>query len=42
MVASSIEGKSTIKNATPIRRAHPRFVENLNSVGADVEWVEEA
>ncbi|GAB4062709.1 UDP-N-acetylglucosamine 1-carboxyvinyltransferase [Uliginosibacterium sediminicola] len=40
MVAASIEGKSTIKSATPIRRAHPRFVENLQTVGAEVEWVE--
>lgn len=41
MVASSIEGRSVIKNALPIRRAHPRFVENLRSVGAHVEWIEE-
>lgn len=40
MVAASIEGCSTIMNAQPIRRAHPRFVENLRQVGADVEWVE--
>ena len=38
MLASSIEGKSTIYNATPIRRAHPRFVENLVSLGAKIEW----
>jgi UDP-N-acetylglucosamine 1-carboxyvinyltransferase len=25
-------------NALPIRRAHPNFVENLRSVGANVEW----
>jgi UDP-N-acetylglucosamine 1-carboxyvinyltransferase len=31
MLASSIEGRSTIYNATPIRRAHPRFVENLKA-----------
>ncbi|MDB5800449.1 MAG: UDP-N-acetylglucosamine 1-carboxyvinyltransferase [Rhodocyclales bacterium] len=40
MVASSIQGRSVILNATPIRRAHPRFVENLRTVGAEVEWVE--
>lgn len=40
MVASSIEGRSVITNALPIRRAHPRFVENLRSVGANVEWTE--
>ena len=39
MVAATIEGRSVITNATPIRRAHPRFVENLNSIGANVEWV---
>lgn len=38
MVAASIEGESTILNADPIRRAHPRFVENLIELGADVEW----
>ena len=38
MVAASIAGKSTILNADPIRRAHPRFVENLATLGADVEW----
>ena len=38
MVAASIEGRSTILNATPIQRAHPRFVENLAALGADVEW----
>jgi UDP-N-acetylglucosamine 1-carboxyvinyltransferase len=39
MLAASIEGKSTILNAAPIQRAHPRFVENLNALGAEVEWV---
>jgi len=39
MLASSIQGRSTIYNATPIRRAHPRFVENLVSLGAKIEWV---
>jgi UDP-N-acetylglucosamine 1-carboxyvinyltransferase len=38
MLAASIEGTSKILNADPIRRAHPRFVENLISLGADVEW----
>jgi len=38
MLAASIEGASKILNADPIRRAHPRFVENLISLGADVEW----
>ena len=39
MLAASIEGESLIMNAAPIQRAHPRFVENLNALGADVEWV---
>jgi UDP-N-acetylglucosamine 1-carboxyvinyltransferase len=38
MVAASIDGQSTILNADPIRRAHPRFVENLIAIGADMEW----
>jgi len=38
MVAASIEGRSAIRNADPIRRAHPGFVENLQRLGADVEW----
>jgi len=38
MLAASIEGASQILNADPIRRAHPRFVENLIALGADVEW----
>jgi len=40
-VAASIEGRSEIRNALPIRRAHPKFVENLRSLGAVVDWVEE-
>jgi len=38
MIAASIPGKSVVKNADTIRRAHPNFVENLRSLGADVEW----
>jgi UDP-N-acetylglucosamine 1-carboxyvinyltransferase len=41
MVAASIEGRSEIRNAAPIRRAHPRFVENLRSLGVQVEWTSE-
>ncbi len=40
MVAASIPGKSVIKNATPIRRAHPNFVEHIGELGARMEWVE--
>ncbi len=39
MLAASIEGESMILNAAPIQRAHPKFVENLNALGADVSWV---
>ncbi|MDH5675841.1 MAG: UDP-N-acetylglucosamine 1-carboxyvinyltransferase [Myxococcales bacterium] len=38
MVAASIDGQSVIHNADPIRRAHPRFVENLQNLGAAVRW----
>jgi UDP-N-acetylglucosamine 1-carboxyvinyltransferase len=38
MVAASIPGRSVVKNADTIMRAHPNFVENLRSLGADVEW----
>lgn len=38
MVAASIDGKSRIRNADPIRRAHPHFVENLSALGAQVQW----
>ncbi len=41
MVAASIPGRSEIRNATPIRRAHPHFVENLRSLGARVQWTAE-
>lgn len=40
MLAASIDGESLIHNADPIRRAHPRFVENLQALGADVRWEE--
>lgn len=38
MIATSIPGVSVIRNADPIRRAHPHFAENLRLLGADVEW----
>ncbi len=38
MVAASVPGRSVVKNADVIQRAHPRFVENLRHLGADVEW----
>ncbi|MBK7061218.1 MAG: UDP-N-acetylglucosamine 1-carboxyvinyltransferase [Rubrivivax sp.] len=42
MLAASIPGNSTIRNAAPIRRAHPNFVENLTTLGAQIEWRESA
>ena len=42
MVAASIPGRSVIENAHPVKRAHPRFVENLVSLGAQVAWSDEA
>ncbi len=38
MVAASIPGRSIVRNAEIIKRAHPRFVENLRSLGAELEW----
>ncbi len=38
MVAAAIPGKSIVRHAEIIQRAHPRFVENLRSLGADMEW----
>jgi UDP-N-acetylglucosamine 1-carboxyvinyltransferase len=40
MVASSIDGESTILDADPIKRAHPDFVKNFQALGADVEWTD--
>ncbi|WP_338245302.1 UDP-N-acetylglucosamine 1-carboxyvinyltransferase [Aurantiacibacter hainanensis] len=38
MLAASIDGESTILDADPIRRAHPDFVPNIDSLGVDVSW----
>lgn len=40
MVALTIDGESIIMNADTIKRAHPNFVENLQKLGADIQWVE--
>jgi len=40
MLASSIPGRSVIRHATPVRRAHPHFAENIRALGAQIEWVE--
>ncbi|MGJ3241445.1 MAG: UDP-N-acetylglucosamine 1-carboxyvinyltransferase [Opitutales bacterium] len=38
MVAASIRGESTVRQADTIKRAHPHFVENLRRLGAEVRW----
>ena len=40
MAAAAIPGRSMIRHALPIRRAHPRFVENLGLLGARIDWVD--
>ena len=40
MIAVSVEGRSVIHAADPIRRAHPHFAENLRALGAQVHWAE--
>ncbi len=40
MLACSIPGRSVIRNANPVRRAHPNFAENIRALGAQIEWVE--
>ena len=39
MLAASIPGRSVIRKAAPIRRAHPKFAEHLRALGAQIEWV---
>jgi UDP-N-acetylglucosamine 1-carboxyvinyltransferase len=38
MVAASIPGRSVVRNAEIIKRAHPQFVEKLRLLGAELEW----
>ena len=40
IVAIQVDGRSKIKDADPIARAHPHFIERLQSLGARVEWEE--
>lgn len=40
IVVMQIDGETKIKNADPISRAHPHFIERLTSLGADVRWEE--
>lgn len=38
IAAIQIKGESIIRNADPIRRAHPMFVEKLQEMGCEVRW----
>ncbi|MFD2178234.1 UDP-N-acetylglucosamine 1-carboxyvinyltransferase [Veronia pacifica] len=38
IAALQIKGRSEIRNADPIARAHPDLIEKLTHLGADVEW----
>jgi len=38
MMGLSIKGKSIVKNAGCIKRAHPDFVEKMKSLGANIRW----
>ena len=38
LAAIQIPGESRIKNADPIRRAYPHFVERLSALGARIRW----
>lgn len=41
IAALQIPGKSIVKKASPIARAHPDFIEKLQSLGADIRWIED-
>lgn len=38
MMGLSVPGKSIIRNADAIKRAHPDFVKKIKSLGADISW----
>lgn len=40
IAALQIPGTSTIRNADPVTRAHPDFLEKIRALGADIEWVD--
>ena len=40
MATVYIDGESTILDADPIRRAHPNFVPNIDSLNVDVQWMD--
>ena len=41
IAALQIPGQSVVKKADPIARAHPDFIEKLQSLGADIRWIED-
>ena len=41
IAALQIPGKSVVKKADPIARAHPDFIEKLQGLGADIRWIED-
>ena len=41
IAALQIEGRSEIRNADPLERAHPDLITKLRSVGAELEWSED-
>jgi len=41
IAALQIQGQSIVKKADPIARAHPDFIEKLQSLGADIRWIED-
>lgn len=40
MMGLSIPGKTIVRNADPIKRAHPNFVDKIKSLGADISWTD--
>jgi len=38
ITAIQVEGVSTIRDADPLKRAHPHFVEKMMQMGAEVRW----
>ena len=41
IAAVQVEGETKIRNADPLKRAHPHFVEKMIAMGAQVEWQED-
>lgn len=41
IAALQIPGKSIVRKAEPIARAHPDFIDKLQSLGAEIQWTQE-